>query len=275
MTSFKGEKFVIHPITICACKISLPEKWTPDVVLFNNDCSQNPGDIWDYVHVPVVPSTAFGWHRRKKSWFFESWNRHAERFASCLSLDSWYFKVRTERVGPVDFKTDVGMKCLVESVDRVIQSVADDYRAHKIDRQPAVFIKHASGTYGMGVMTVKNSAELLQLNRKTRNKMSVGKGKRFIDEVIVQEAIPSAMRSEIPDEPVIYAVGYGVVGGFMRTNQTRTVDENLNSQGMQFAPLSRLPPHIVDVYKSIGFQCTVALAQEMVAYGPHDEKDIE
>jgi hypothetical protein len=36
-------------------------------------------------------------------------------------------------------------------------------------------VKADAGTYGMGIMTVKDASEVMQLNRKQRNKMAVVK----------------------------------------------------------------------------------------------------
>jgi hypothetical protein len=49
------------------------------------------------------------------------------------------------------------------------------YREHGIDDKPYVVVKADAGTYGMGVMTVKDASEVIGLNRKQRNKMSVVK----------------------------------------------------------------------------------------------------
>jgi Glutamate-cysteine ligase len=68
--------------------------------------------------------------------------------------------------------------------------------------------------------------------------MSIGKNKRPIESVVVQEGIPTAtLVQRLPAEPVIYLMGCDLVGGFLRTNTERGTEDNLNSQGMVFKKL--------------------------------------
>jgi len=50
-------------------------------------------------------------------------------------------------------------------------------------------VKADNGTYGMGIMTVRDVADLDVLNRKTRNKMSVIKDGQVVSDVIIQEGV--------------------------------------------------------------------------------------
>src|SRR4029077_12920126 len=98
--------------------------------------------------------------------------------------------------------------------------------------------KNNSGTYGIGIMVVRDAEELRTMNRRTKNKMSVGKGKHPIESVAVQEGIrTTTLVQRLPAEPVIYLFGSHLIGGFLRTNTERNEEENLNSQGMVFQKL--------------------------------------
>jgi len=101
-----------------------------------------------------------------------------------------------------------------------------------------VFVKNNSGTYGMGIMVVHSADELRQMNRRTKNKMSVGKNKLPIQSVAVQEGVPTAtLVDRLAAEPVIYLLGCELIGGFLRTNTEKGAEDNLNSQGMVFKML--------------------------------------
>ena len=90
----------------------------------------------------------------------------------------------------------------------------------------------------MGILVAHSAQEILALNRRAKNKMSVGKNKRLIESVAVQEGIPTAtLVGRLAAEPVIYLVGTELIGGFLRTNTERGVEDNLNSQGMVFRKL--------------------------------------
>ena len=89
-----------------------------------------------------------------------------------------------------------------------------------------------------GIMTVRDASEVIGLNRKQRNKMSVVKEGLQVTNVIVQEGVHTFETvNEGVAEPVIYMVDHFVVGGFYRVHTQRGVDENLNAPGMHFEPL--------------------------------------
>jgi hypothetical protein len=84
-----------------------------------------------------------------------------------------------------------------------------------------VVVKADAGTYGMGVMTVKDAAELIGLNRKQRNKMSVVKEGLEVHDVIIQEGVHTfeTLNGAVA-EPVVMMDHY-VVGGFYRVQRGR------------------------------------------------------
>ena len=102
-----------------------------------------------------------------------------------------------------------------------------------------MIVKANSGTYGMGVMSVKDASEVIGLNRKQRNKMSVIKEGQEVHEVIVQEGVHTfESLQDAVAEPVVYMIDRYVVGGFYRVHTGRGPDENLNAPGMHFEPLA-------------------------------------
>jgi glutamate--cysteine ligase len=102
-----------------------------------------------------------------------------------------------------------------------------------------VIVKANAGTYGMGIMTVKSPEDVRDLNRKTRNKMSVVKEGLQVSEVIIQEGVYTFESiNDAVAEPVVYMIDHFVIGGFYRVHTGRGVDENLNAPGSHFAPLA-------------------------------------
>lgn len=68
--------------------------------------------------------------------------------------------------------------------------------------------------------------------------MKMGKGKKLVTEVIIQEGLPTVDRFKgLVAEPVIYLVANKVCGGFFRLNETQNDRENLNQPGMKFTKL--------------------------------------
>jgi glutamate--cysteine ligase len=212
--------------------------FVPDLVLLNNDFSSGYPKIFDGITQPILPSHILGWHSRKKSEHFKYYNQLAGELAEILEIDPWLIQIDTEEVSPVNFGEDEGTELVAQSVERVLQRTQAAYDHHKIATKPFVFVKNNSGTYGMGIMVVHSADELRQMNRRTKNKMSVGKNKTPIQSVAVQEGVPTAtLVDRLAAEPVIYLLGCELIGGFLRTNTEKGTEDNLNSQGMVFKML--------------------------------------
>ncbi len=249
----------------------------PDLILLNNDFSGGYPPILDTIKQPILPSHKLGWHTRKKSEHFRHYNRLAREFAEVVGIDPFTITIDTEPVDDVNFDESVGIDRVYETTVAMFERLKKEHEAHKISEPPFVFVKNNSGTYGRGIRVVHDPKELLEMNRRSKNKMSVGKNKRTIDSVVVQEGIPtSVLVDRLPAEPVIYLSGCELIGGFLRTNTERGKDENLNSQGMVFRKLcmTDLREHSEDnegdelpilecVYGSIALISALATAYEL------------
>jgi glutamate--cysteine ligase len=72
-----------------------------------------------------------------------------------------------------------------------------------------------------------------------RKKMSVVKEGLQVTEVLIQEGVHTeeTINNSVA-EPVVYMIDHFVVGGFYRVHTNKEKDENLNSPGMHFVPVS-------------------------------------
>ena len=96
----------------------------------------------------------------------------------------------------------------------MLDIVKEKYKEYGISETPYVVVKADAGTYGMGVMTVRDADEVIALNRKQRNKMSVGKEGLEVSEVLIQEGVHTfETLNDAVAEPVIYMIDRYVVGG--------------------------------------------------------------
>jgi glutamate--cysteine ligase len=213
--------------------------FSPCVVLLNNDLSAGvPEVLRDLGDQILLPPLHAGWAVRRKSHHFAAYDEIADEFARLLSIDPWLVNPYFARCGQVDFHAREGEECLRDSVDLVLGRIRAKYAEYGIEDKPFVIVKADAGTYGMGIMTVRDPSEVTGLNRKQRNKMAVVKEGLEVRDVIIQEGVPT--RETIgagTAEPVVYMMDRYVVGGFYRVNKERGVDENLNAPGMEFAPL--------------------------------------
>ena len=180
-----------------------------------------------------------GWYNRRKSGHFAAYHQVSKQFAELLGIDPWLIDPYFAVCNQVNFQEKVGEECLAAQVDFVLTQIRAKYAEYGVKHDPFVIVKADAGTYGMGIMTVKDASEVRDLNRKQRNKMAVVKEGLQVSDVLVQEGVYSFEDlNEAVAEPVVYMIDRYVVGGFYRVHTERGVDENLNAPGMRFEPLA-------------------------------------
>ncbi|MGI9337916.1 MAG: glutamate--cysteine ligase [Gammaproteobacteria bacterium] len=239
MTTSDGRNLELPPIQTDEDNRPHCGDFYPCAVLLNNDLSSGMPPVLANAPIPVMPPAAMGWQRRRKSGHFHHYRRAAEQLAGVLDIDPYLLSADFAVCADVDFHRREGMECLAASVDETLAQIKIKYREHGIMDSPFVVLKDNAGTYGMGVMTVSSAAEVFAANRKTRNKMSVGKGGAQIREILIQEGVATIDKiGGAAAEPVVYAIGGAAAGGFWRINKTRGASENLNSRGMHFTPFA-------------------------------------
>ena len=169
----------------------------------------------------VLPPLHAGWAVRRKSNHFAAYDEVATSFAKEIGIDPWRINPAFSVCRSVNFHERQGEECLAANVAAVLDIVREKYREYEIDETPYVVVKADAGTYGMGIMTVRNADEVIALNRKQRNKMSVGKEGLEVSEVIIQEGVHSfETLNEAVAEPVIYMIDQFVVAEPVRAQQS-------------------------------------------------------
>jgi glutamate--cysteine ligase len=155
------------------------------------------------------------------------------------------------KCGAINFQEDQGSECLADNVTMLLAKIRKKYKEYGIKEKPFVIVKPDAGTYGMGIMTVRDASEVKDLSAKQRSKMSVIKDGVEINDIIIQEGVPTfeTMQDAVA-EPVVYMIDRYVVGGFYRIHAERGVDQNLNAPGSQFVPLAFAQQHAVPDLKA-------------------------
>jgi glutamate--cysteine ligase len=264
------------------------EGFDPCVVLLNNDLSGGVPDLLQGIQEQfLLPPLWAGWHVRRKSQHFAAYQQVATSFAAEIGIDPWLINPEFEVCGEVNFHDHVGEECLAAGVDALLGRMRARYTEYDIEAEPFVIVKADAGTYGMGIMTVRDASEVKSLNRKQRNKMAVIKEGMAVTEVIIQEGVPTYERvDEGTAEPVVYMIDRYVVGGFYRVNPARGIDENLNAPGMTFKPLAfetdcllpdaelgpDAPPNRFYAYGVVARLATLAAAVELERAAPQNGK---
>ncbi|GAB4017957.1 MAG: glutamate--cysteine ligase [Bdellovibrio sp.] len=235
----------IFPTTLSSNILSANGKEL-DVVVLNNDQSSPLELPWREIKSPIVPTPLIGWFARQKIKHFTYYNKVASVFAEKFNIDPNLLEARFSFKDDVDFSTKEGIDELASEVDKLIA---------QIGKPNPVFVKASQGTYGMGIMVVKSGEEIKEMNRRDRNKMDVGKNKIKFTSVIIQEGIETALKYDnMPAEVTIYLVGGKSLGGFMRANQERGSNENLNAKGMVFRKYC-----ISEIKQNQDYQCKEAV----------------
>lgn len=233
-----GGALTLEPLVRKGNRLGLAD-FDPCVVLLNNDLSAGAPEILKNLEQSVFPPLSVGWYARRKSQHFSAYDRVANDFAGLLGIDPWLINPYFGTCDQINFQERVGEECLAGQVDILLQKIRVKYAEYGVKNDPFVIVKADAGTYGMGIMTVKDASEIKGLNRKQRNKMAVVKEGVSVTDVLIQEGVYTFEQiNEAVAEPVVYMIDHYVVGGFYRVHTTRGVDENLNAPGMHFMPLA-------------------------------------
>jgi glutamate--cysteine ligase len=235
----EGDSLTLEPLVRTRHRLGVAG-FDPCSILLNNDLSAGvPEILQDLNEQYLIPPLHAGWTTRRKSRHFAAYDEVAKRFAQAQGIDDWLINPAFDVCGGVDFHERVGEECLTAKVDAVLTRVRAKYREYGVGDHPFVIVKADAGTYGMGIMTVRDAAEVQALNRKQRNKMAVVKEGLEVTQVIIQEGVHTFETvDEGVAEPVVYMIDRYVVGGFYRVHTARGRDENLNAPGMHFKPLA-------------------------------------
>ena len=282
-----GGELTLEPLLRARGRLGLKD-FDPCTILLNNDLSAGTPEVLQGLHQQyLLPPLHAGWGVRRKSRHFQSYEEVAKKFAKLLGMDPWLINPMHAHCGMVDFAEATGMDCVKGNVETLLAKVRRKYKEYGINEKPFVVVKADNGTYGMGIMTVHDAKELDDINRRTRNKMSVVKDGLDVTDVIIQEGVPTYERmNDAVGEPVVYMIDRYVVGGFYRVHAERGIDENLNAPGSSYVPLAfaeshQLPrpgakpgasaPNRFYMYGVIGRLAMLAAAYELEATDPEAE----
>ena len=234
-----GQSLLLEPLLRSPYRVGV-EGFEPCAILLNNDLSAGIPQILSALEEQyVLPPLHAGWAVRRKSNHFAAYDQVANDFAKEIGIDPWRINPACSVCRSVNFHERQGEECLAANVAAVLDIVREKYKEYGIDETPYVVVKADAGTYGMGVMTVRDADEVIALNRKQRNKMSVVKEGLEVSEVLIQEGVHSFETvNDAVDEPVIYMIDRHVVGRYYQVHTGRGKDENLNAPGMHFEPLA-------------------------------------
>ncbi len=212
--------------------------FAPDLVISNNDFSLSLAEWSEQNSRPTNPPREMGWYQRQKSRYFRHYNDLVNQFSEVAGIDPFLLRVETEEFLNFDINDEASRNELADRVQKFLDKLDASYKERNIDQKPFCFVKNNSGTYGLAVIKVSSADEIKEWTYKSRKKMKAAKGGREVEEVIIQEGIPSIVTSDSASaEPVIYMIGCELAGGFLRTHSEKSSTESLNSPGAVYKKL--------------------------------------
>ena len=281
-----GGELTLEPLVRKRGRLGLKD-FDPCTILLNNDLAAGVPKVLQHVHEQyLLPPLHAGWPMRRKSRHFQSYEEVAKKFAKLLGMDAWLINPLQGHCGQVDFESASGLDCVKSNVDALLTKVRRKYKEYGITEKPFVVVK-ADNAGGTGILTVRDARELDDRERVARGRAGLVRSGEALDEVIIQEGVPTFERiHDAVAEPVVVMIDRYVVGGFYRVHAERGVDENLCAPGSRYVPLafaggSQLPkpgvkpgasaPNRFYLYGVIARLAMLAAAYELEATDPDAE----
>jgi glutamate--cysteine ligase len=281
-----GSTLTLEPLLRTQRRLGLKD-FDPCTILLNSDLSGGVPAVLKNLHEQyLLPPLHAGWTVRRKTQHFQAYEEVAKKFAKLLGMDPWLINPMHARCGEVNWQDGTGLDCVQTQVEALLSKVRRKHKEYGINEKPFVVIKADDGNEGMGIMTLHDAKELDDVASACR-KMSAAKGGQQVNDVIIQEGVPTYERvNDAVAEPVVYMIDRYVVGGFYRIHADRRIDENLNAPGARFVPLAfaeshHLPkpgarpgasaPNRFYMYGVIGRLAMLAASYELEATDPEAE----
>jgi len=162
-----GDVVTLEPVVRTKRRLGL-KNFDPCTILLNNALSAGtPGILEDLHEQYLLPPLHAGWSVRRKSNHLHSYEELSKRFGKLLGIDPWLINPIYARADGVDLAEGRGLDVLTSHVDAVLTKVRRKYKEYGIKEKPFVVVKADHGTYGMGVMTVRDAKDL-EVSRASR-----------------------------------------------------------------------------------------------------------
>ena len=280
-----GSELTLEPLQRRRGRLGL-KGFDPCTILLNSDLSDGVPRALAGLHEQyVLPPLHAGWATRRKTKHFQAYEEVAKKFAKLLGMDPWLINPLFARSGEVDLTDGRGIEALAGHAEVLLGKVRRKYKEYGIQDKPFIVVKDDARACGVGIMTVRDPKDLVDLPRKLH--LSGGADEPSVGEVILQEGVPTFERiNDAVAEPVVCMIDRYVVGGFYRVHAERGTDENLAAPGSRYVPLAfadanqlarpgakpgASPPNRFYMYGVIARLALVAASYELEATDPNAE----
>ncbi|MDD4893582.1 MAG: glutamate--cysteine ligase, partial [Candidatus Rickettsiella isopodorum] len=156
-----GGVITLEPIHRLANQIKVSD-FLPCLILLNNDLANGIPEILQGIKQIILPNISLGWYKRLKSNHFAHYEQVTKEFSQLLNLDPWLITPYFSRCTGVDFMQREGEACMIEKSQQILQKTQKKYTQYHIKEKPYVIIKADAGSYGMGVLSIREAEEISQ-----------------------------------------------------------------------------------------------------------------
>ncbi len=206
-------------------------------LVMNHDSSAGTADWIKNAGLPVLPPWQAGWHSRSKARHFAHYRALMSELASIVGVDPWFFSPLDAHITGIDINSDADRAKVSEKASELLKQIQAKYDEYQIQEKPFVFLKSDHGTYGMAMLSFDSAGDILEINRKEKNKLFKGKSSVVVKDYLLQEGVPTIVReAEHFAETVVMLANNQFIGCFARANEQKDARTSLNSTGMYFKP---------------------------------------
>jgi glutamate--cysteine ligase len=207
-------------------------------LVMNHDSSAGTPPWIQQLTIPVLPAWQAGWHTRSKARHFAHYNLLMKQLGGIVGVDPWFFSPLDARITDTDINADTAREGIAAKAEILLKEIQAKYDEYQIQEKPFVFLKSDHGTYGMAMLSFDNAGEILDINRKEKNKLFKGKSSVVVKDYLLQEGVPTIVKDgSYYAESVIMLANNRFIGKFARVNEQKDARTSLNSTGMYFKPL--------------------------------------
>lgn len=230
-----GRVLTLAPAQRERSRLSL-RHFDPCVVVLNDGLESGaPGILEGLREQHLMPPLPMGTAVRRKNLGLRCYDRVSHGFARLVGIDPWLIRSMFVHCDVPDLHCKSGLEALREHIHVLLAQVRHKHKEYGISGKPFVIIKTDQGPCGAGVVTLHDPRELQQHDLALALKPARSQLGR---QIVVQEGVRTNERiGAAPAEPVIYAIGHHVVGGFYRVSGGAGDDENLHTPDADFVPL--------------------------------------
>lgn len=211
----------------------------PDFILVMDPFSLELSAKLAQISQPMSPPQRILTKFMKKSDYLHAANTLTQDFAQMIGIDPWLFSTQFHVESRVNIEERHGIEKVASVTQDILQSVGQKYDQYHVQSSPSVLISNNTGSFGMGMLSIKSTKELSELYYKKKTKKSATKSQSVMNDVLVEEAVPTRpLFKKYDGETVIYLIGGEILGGYIKTYSEKITNNMISTRNALFQPLS-------------------------------------